>query len=110
MKFTFYYSLLGLSIISNFLKNYKTGGKILDLGSGPGFFLDALEGNWEKFALDTSEFSISNMENFWKSLVDYGELIVHVLQQNERLYYDLEAFWSNGVRHNFVPEKSSSPP
>ena len=46
-----------------FIKKYKMSGKILDLGSGPGFFLEALEGHWEKFAVDTSEFSISNIQD-----------------------------------------------
>ncbi|HIK59015.1 MAG TPA: class I SAM-dependent methyltransferase [Nitrospinaceae bacterium] len=46
-----------------FIKKHKMGGKILDLGSGPGFFLDALEGRWEKFAVDTSKFSISNIQD-----------------------------------------------
>ncbi len=35
------------------------------------------------------------------ALIDYGELIVHVLQPNERSYYDLEAFWSNGYVRPF---------
>ncbi len=30
------------------------------------------------------------------ALLDYGELIVHILQTSERNYYALEAFWSNG--------------
>ena len=47
----------------NHLKKYKTGGRILDFGSGPGFFLDALEGNWEKYAVDTSDFSINNIQD-----------------------------------------------
>ena len=47
----------------NIIRKHKTGGKILDLGSGPGFFLSALEGHWEKFAVDTSEFSISNIQD-----------------------------------------------
>ena len=29
-------------------------------------------------------------------LLDYGELIVHVLTPQERSYYDLEAFWGHG--------------
>ena len=47
----------------NIIKKYKTGGRILDFGSGPGFFLDAIEGHWEKFAVDTAEFSISNIQD-----------------------------------------------
>lgn len=46
-----------------YLKKYKKGGKILDFGSGPGFFLDVLEGGWEKYAVDTSEFSINNIKD-----------------------------------------------
>tara|TARA_Y100001968_G_C18791038_1_gene451173 strand:+ start:160 stop:504 length:345 start_codon:yes stop_codon:yes gene_type:complete len=30
------------------------------------------------------------------ALLDYGELIVNVFQPNERSYYNLEGFWSNG--------------
>ena len=30
------------------------------------------------------------------ALLDYGEVIVNILQTEERIYYDLEAFWSNG--------------
>ena len=47
----------------DFLKKYKRGGRILDFGSGPGFFLDSLDGNWEKYAVDTSNFSISNIQD-----------------------------------------------
>ncbi len=35
------------------------------------------------------------------ALLDYGELIVNILQPKERSYYDLEAFWSNGECHSF---------
>jgi len=40
-------------------------------------------------------------EGRW-ALLDYGELIVHILQPGERRYYDLEAFWSHGERRPFV--------
>jgi len=40
-------------------------------------------------------------EGRW-ALLDYGELIVHILQPGERGYYDLEAFWSHGERRPFV--------
>ena len=46
-----------------YLEKYKKGGRILDFGSGPGFFLEALEGNWEKYAVDTSEFAINNIQD-----------------------------------------------
>ena len=33
------------------------------------------------------------------ALLDYGDLIINVLQPNERKFYDLESFWSNGIIH-----------
>ena len=39
-------------------------------------------------------------------LLDYGEVIVHVLTPSERSYYDLEAFWGHGEQQLFV---SSTP-
>ena len=39
-------------------------------------------------------------------LLDYGEMIVHVLTPSERSYYYLEAFWGHGEQHLFV---SSTP-
>ena len=38
-------------------------------------------------------------------LLDYGDLIVNVLQPNERKFYDLESFWSNGIKHDFINNK-----
>ena len=32
-------------------------------------------------------------------LLDYGELIVHVMGAQERHFYDLEGFWSHGELH-----------
>ena len=40
-------------------------------------------------------------EGRW-ALLDYGELIVHVLQPGERSFYDLEAFWGHGERRTFA--------
>ena len=39
------------------------------------------------------------------ALLDYGDLIINVLQPNERKFYDLESFWSNGIIHNFSNNK-----
>ncbi len=36
------------------------------------------------------------------ALLDYGDLIINVLQPSERKFYDLESFWSNGIKHNFI--------
>ena len=35
------------------------------------------------------------------ALLDYGEIIINVLQSKERKYYDLESFWSHGQKHNY---------
>jgi len=36
-------------------------------------------------------------------LLDYGELIVHVMGTQERRFYDLEGFWSHGDLHPYQP-------
>ena len=36
------------------------------------------------------------------ALLDYGDLIINVFQPNERKFYDLESFWSNGIFHCFT--------
>ena len=36
------------------------------------------------------------------ALLDYGDLIINVMQPNEREFYDLESFWSNGIIHSFT--------
>ncbi len=35
-------------------------------------------------------------------VLDYGELLVHVLTPQERSYYDLEAFWGHGEQQRYV--------
>jgi ribosome-associated protein len=35
-------------------------------------------------------------------VLDYGELLVHVLTPHERSYYDLEAFWGHGELQRYV--------
>jgi ribosome-associated protein len=45
-------------------------------------------------------------EGRW-ALLDYGELIVHILQSHERSYYDLEAFWSHGERRPHLASETS---
>ena len=35
-------------------------------------------------------------------LLDYGEVIVHILTPQERSYYDLESFWGHGQKERFV--------
>ena len=41
-------------------------------------------------------------------LLDYGELIVHVLTPQERHFYDLESFWRHGEQHRYTPTAPAS--
>jgi ribosome-associated protein len=41
-------------------------------------------------------------------LLDYGELIVHVLTPQERHFYDLESFWRHGEQHRYIPAAPAS--
>jgi ribosome-associated protein len=41
-------------------------------------------------------------------ILDFGNLVVHIMQENERNYYKLERFWSNGlVVNNKLWKKAS---
>ncbi|CAK6696702.1 ribosome silencing factor [Synechococcus sp. BA-124 BA4] len=42
-------------------------------------------------------------------LLDYGELIVHVLTPAERRYYDLESFWGHGDHEPFLSSQPALP-
>jgi ribosome-associated protein len=41
-------------------------------------------------------------------LLDYGEVIVHVLTPQERSFYDLEAFWGHGEQIRYCPETTAT--
>jgi ribosome-associated protein len=41
-------------------------------------------------------------------LLDYGEVIVHVLTPSEREYYDLESFWGHGEQVRYLSSSSVS--
>jgi ribosome-associated protein len=43
-------------------------------------------------------------------LLDYGELIVHVLTPQERSYYDLESFWGHGEQERYVSPLAPASP
>ena len=43
-------------------------------------------------------------------VLDYGELIVHVLTPQERAYYDLESFWGHGDQERYVSPLAQRPP
>ena len=37
-------------------------------------------------------------------LLDFGDAIAHILQERERAFYNLDAFWGHAERLPFVPE------
>ena len=41
-------------------------------------------------------------------VLDYGELIVHVLTPQERAYYDLESFWGHGEQRRYISPQQAS--
>ncbi|MDO4332103.1 MAG: ribosome silencing factor [Eubacteriales bacterium] len=46
-------------------------------------------------------FSVKNVEGYQTGnwiLMDYGDLIVHVFDKQNRLFYDLERIWRDGKR------------
>jgi ribosome-associated protein len=40
-------------------------------------------------------------------VLDYGEVMVHVMLPKEREYYDLESFWGHAPRLSLAPQISS---
>ncbi|MFM7547854.1 MAG: ribosome silencing factor [Cyanobacteriota bacterium] len=43
-------------------------------------------------------------------LLDYGEVIVHVLLPEERSYYDLESFWGHGEQVRYLGSGQAASP
>jgi ribosome-associated protein len=43
-------------------------------------------------------------------LLDYGEVIVHVLLPDERSYYDLESFWGHGEHMRYLGSGNPASP
>jgi ribosome-associated protein len=41
-------------------------------------------------------------------LLDYGEVIVHVLTPSEREYYDLESFWGHGDQVRYLGSRTAT--
>ncbi|MCB9833703.1 MAG: ribosome silencing factor [Planctomycetes bacterium] len=48
----------------------------------------------------------AGMEDGWWVLLDLGDVIVHLMQDDARRYYDLENLWADGnvVRRAAIPE------
>ncbi|MBW4682544.1 MAG: ribosome silencing factor [Microcoleus vaginatus WJT46-NPBG5] len=57
---------------------------------------DKIEIEWQRLPLRVE----GQAEGSWV-LLDYGEVIVHVLMPKEREFYNLEAFWGHAERIEF---------
>jgi ribosome-associated protein len=57
---------------------------------------DKVETEWHRRPLRTE----GKAEGSWV-LLDYGEVIVHIMMPKEREFYNLEAFWGHGSRIEF---------
>lgn len=53
---------------------------------------DTLRNNWKKRAKPQG-----TAESFWMVL-DYGDVIVHIFDENTREFYDLERLWSSSLK------------
>jgi len=53
---------------------------------------DKLRNDWKKRAKPQG-----TAESFWMVL-DYGDVIVHIFDENTREFYDLERLWSSSLR------------
>lgn len=44
-----------------------------------------------------SPLSVTGTERGWWVLLDYGDVLVHLMQEDARRYYDLEALWADAT-------------
>ncbi|MCY4419273.1 MAG: ribosome silencing factor [Cytophagales bacterium] len=70
-----------------------SGGSALQIGSLCEFVLEHIKG----FLGRTPPFSEGLSQCRW-SILDYVDVVVHLFQQELRLYYDLESLWGDAVR------------
>jgi len=61
-----------------------------------------VEQNWQRRPLRIE----GQAEASW-ILVDYGDVIIHILMPKEREFYNLEAFWGHAERVNLTQEQDS---
>ncbi len=54
--------------------------------------------------------SVEGLDEGWWVLMDLGDVIVHIMQEDARRYYDLDMLWADGrvVRQAAMPESEDS--
>ena len=70
---------------------------VIASGSNPSQ-IQALVDNVEE-KLDEAGFSVKRVEGNRSStwiLLDYGDLVIHIFDKEDRLFYDLERIWADG--------------
>ena len=65
--------------------------------------VQALVDNVEE-KMNESGFAPNHIEGYASAnwiLMDYSDMIVHIFNQEDRLFYDLERLWQDGIEYNF---------
>ncbi len=57
---------------------------------------DFIEESFKK--KEINPLGIEGYENGYWILIDYGDIVIHVFQEQIRLYYDIEGLWSDAKR------------
>lgn len=66
---------------------------------------EKIEASWQRHPLRKE----GQAEGSWV-LLDYGDVIVHILMPQEREFYNLEAFWAHAEKTDFPSDELDSQP
>lgn len=81
------------------IENLSTGGRILDVGCGMGFFLDCFSDRWEKNGCDVSSYALKEAEN--KGVRIYKGELEHLDFEND--FFDVVYFRAS-LHHTYSPK------
>lgn len=59
-----------------------------------------------KKSLNRKPYHIEGKNNSLWVLLDYGEILVHIFQKEQRYFYNLEELWADGVVEHIDDEKN----
>jgi ribosome-associated protein len=92
-----------VSVLADYLL-IGTGYSKVQLRAISGSIIDKLEEDLQRLPLRTE----GENQGGWV-LLDYGDLIVHIMMPEQREFYDLETFWGHGETVK-LPQASYSDP